>query len=461
MHSRSVKLLLLLLVPLALYGIAKAVFYFQVKVTVDDLVLAAANHADIRYADISTDLRGAAVVHQITIQPTGQPDTISIDSVRLSSDDAMFFLRGGKWSPGEDVPPDQLGFAAQGIRLPLNAAMLEAATIEAMPEAAVAEVLPGAASGTEIADTAPAATGPCADGLRIDPALLQQLGFTELTIDIDGGYRLDEVSHSLDVMFDVELHDIESMHVSLQLDEVDIATLAAGAAPSLKLAGFQAAVRVDPAFGRQATKVCAIGTDQPVQLWAAQLAEQALAQLQANGLTLGAGLSEAVHRFYNDWGEFRIEAQPAKPVGLLSLAFMPPEQLVSLLGVRLSLNDRPIPDIDFVWQRPEGQGLASLLARPDQQAEASRQAGAAPGRTLKQRVYVDAPVSAIATHIDRQVRIQPQGQPLREGVLKRIVKGEAEIEQLLHGGRFSVFVPLRKIESLKVMTLREIQPGQD
>ena len=304
-------------------------------------------------------------------------------------------------------------------------------------------------------------SGPCADGLRIDPRTLQQLGFSDLTIDIDGSYRVNEAKHSLDVVFEAVIRDVESIRLSATFDDVDIATLGAGSSPTTALAEFDAAVRVDPAFGRQAVKMCAIGTDQPVQLWSAQLAEHALAQLSAQGLSLGAGLSEAVRRFYSEWGEFRVQGKPAKPVGLLSLAFMPPDQLWSQLGVRISLNDRPIADTSFHWERQDARNLAGLLAEADAQDEQNESAASAPRRVLKRRVFVDVPVSAIAAHVDSEVRIQPRGQPLREGVLKNVDNGEAEIEQLMHGGRFSVFVPLRNIESLQVLTLSEIKRDSD
>ena len=79
---------------------------------------------------------------------------------------------------------------------------------------------------------------------------------------------------------------------------------------------------------------------------------------------------------------------------------------------------------------------------------------------MVRREYENMPVGRISAHVDKRVKIKPRGQPLREGVLKRIVNGEAEVEQTLHGGKFTVFVPVSQIESMQVLMQYPIQPGQ-
>ena len=71
MLSRSGKFLLMLLVPAVVYGGLKGVLYYNAKQTVDDVVNAASYQADIRYTDITTDLRGAVTVSGVTVQPLG------------------------------------------------------------------------------------------------------------------------------------------------------------------------------------------------------------------------------------------------------------------------------------------------------------------------------------------------------------------------------------------------------
>lgn len=471
--SRSAKLILILLVPALLYGAAKGLAYYQAKKAVDDFILAMANHADVRYAGLITDLRGAVTVEGITVQARDSSDSVDVASVRISSDDPMFFIQGLTLGEDEAVPPHSLAFSANGIKLPLDAAMLQAAVAPRVDEPAASTTDPQApedAAATDVQSKDDAASetatvvadiadsGMCAQGLHVDPAMLQQLGFSELVMDLGGRYDYAEASRDLELAFELDMHHIESVRIAAHLADVDLKAMAAGSAPQLNLSGFSVAVTVEPAFGNQMLKACAIGTEQPVQLWSERVAQRALDDMQAQGLMLGDGLSTAMRRFYKDWGEFKVEAQPAKPVGLLSLMFVPPEQLVPMLGLRISLNEQPIDDISFEWQRTAGQGLGALMGQNDEVSETGPQA-TNPARVIVRREFVNVPVASIRAYVDREVRIKPRGQPLREGVLKRVADGEAEVEQPLHGGKFTVYVPVSQIETIAVLELRKVTPG--
>lgn len=437
MRLRPGKLTLLLLIPLVLYGVAKGLLYHNAKSTVDDIVDAVARQATVTYSDISTDLRGAVAVSGISVQPLGSQDTVAIDRIRVSSDDPMFFLRSAQWQPGESAPPPSLDFAVSGIRVPLFADFMRELQ----------------QTDTPAPDAAQSA---CADGLQIDTALLQRLGFDELQVDVDGFYRLDEERRELAVGMDFDLHDIETMRVEATMTDVDVQMLSAGAAPGLNLGGFKVAFDVSPAFGRQALKHCAIGTEQNVQQWSEQLAAKALESFSDQGVELGPGLSAAVRAFYRDWGEFEVVAAPAKPVGLLSLMFVPPDRLAQSLGLRMALNGSPITDTSFTWVQDSPGGLAALFGQQPPTEAAKPKARKRPARIIVQRQFEAKPVTSIARHVDRQVRISVPGAPLREGLLKRIRDGEAELEQSVSGGKFTAHVPIDRIDGLQVLVERRV-----
>lgn len=436
MSLRPGKLILILLVPVLVYGALKGVLYYNAKRSVDDIVNATSHMADIRYADITTDLRGAVTVSGISIQPMGFDDTIGVEAIRIASDDPMFFIRSAQWQPGESAPPKSLSYVVSGVHLPLTSDILQE-----MDRVATGE----------------GASDPCAEGLDIHPALLRKIGFSELALDLDGSYRLDETSRTLDIGMNMDLHDIESMQFAATMNDVDVETLSHGGAPQFSLGRLSFSVRVSPEFGRQALKTCAMDSDATVQEWSGIVAEQVLAQMQQQGLSLGSGLSNAVREFYRDWGEFEVVAAPEQPVGLLSMMFLPPDQLADTLSLTMSLNNQPITDTSFNWQRPEGQGLGALFG--GEQAGGRAKTRARPRRILVQRSYESVSVGQIGDHIGQQVQLKPRGQPMREGLLNAIAEGEVEVLQNLHGGKYSVHVPLGQIESLKVMVRREVSPA--
>lgn len=432
MSLRRGKLLLILLIPALLYGGLKGFLYFKAKRTVDEIVLAAANQADIRYADISTDLRGAVTVSGIDVQPRGYGDALTIGSVRIASDDPTFFFRSTDWQPGQSAPPSSLSFAISNVSLALSSDFLR-----------------------EAVDTVDSADSqPCTQGLQVEPQLLARMGITDLNMDMDGHYRLNEAARTLEVSLNLELRDIESMHVTTTLADVDTETLASGAVPQVSLGGFSAAMRVDPEFGKKALQACAAGTEQDPSAWSERLAGQALEQFEAQGLVLGEGLRGALQRFYREWGEVKLVSAPREPVGLFSLMFLPPEQLAGTLALQLSLNHQPIGDTSFSWQGPAAQDLSAFFG--PEEPESAGPAQQPPRRIIVRREYERVAVRDIARYVDHQVHIKPRGQPLREGLLKRVKGGTAEVEQNVHGGKFTVYVPLSDIESLQALVQREI-----
>lgn len=432
MMLRPGKTLLILLIPVALYALAKGVMYLNAKKTVDDVVVALANQADMRYAGISTDLGGAVTVSGITVTPRGFDEGLSIDSVRVASDDPLVFLFGGDWTSGKDAPPDSLSFIVSGVSLPLQSDLVSE--------------LAEASGGMSDA--------PCRQGLKIEPPLLKQMGFEAITMDFDGGYRLDSGTQTLSVDMHFDFRDIQSMTFTAELTDVDSEALAQGAAPNFNLGGFELSVRVPPEFGRQALKVCAAGSDESIQAWGDRLAEQAIEEMRRAGIMLGGGLRRATRDFYRDWGELKLASRPEKPIGLMSMMFLPPDQLTDALALNLSLNNVPITDTSFTLEEPDMAGLSALFgAEPETRGETKAKT---PRRVIVRREYESVSTGSLSRYVDHLVRIKPRGQPLREGLLKGVRDGEAVVEQTVHGGKYTVYVPIAQIDSVEALIQRKI-----
>ena len=433
MNFRPGKLFLIILVPALAYGALKGVLYFNAKRTVDDLVTNTAHMADIRYSDISTDLRGAVTVSGISIQPLGFEDTIGVAAVRIASDDPMFFIRGADWQPGETAPPNSLSFHVSGVHLPLSSDVVQASAPKQL-----------------------SASDSCEQGMQVEPNFLLKMGFSELYVDMDGHFRLDEASRSLDVGMNVDLRDIESIQFAATMNDVDVEALSNGGAPQFSIGRMSFTLQVSPQFGKQVLKTCAVATELTVDQWSNILADNALEGMRQAGLSLGSGLSNAVREFFRDWGSIELRAAPSQPVGLLSLMFLPPSQLADTLGLQMSLNSQPITDTRFQWQPPQGQGLAAMLG--GEQPGAANQAGSKARRVIVRRSFEGVSLTEIDRYVGHQVQLTPRGQPMREGRLSAVGEGEVAVQQALHGGKYTVHVPLDQIESVKVLVRSELPP---
>ena len=173
MMLRPGKLLPLLLIPVALYGLAKGLMYYKAKSTIDDMAVTLANHAELRYSGIDTDLSGAVTVRGITVQPRGYDDILSVDAIRIASDDPMMFMFGGDWTSGQEPPPDSLSFVVTGINLPLDSEL--------------------------VADFGTTGVGkPCESGLRVELAHLDFVHWTAPAgAGTDGASCYDPGRHAL------------------------------------------------------------------------------------------------------------------------------------------------------------------------------------------------------------------------------------------------------------------------
>lgn len=432
MNSRLGKLLVVPLILLLLYGAAKGVMYYNAKQAVDDIVVALADQADIRYRGIDTDLRGVVTVRGIEIEPLGFEDAFTVDAIKVSSDDMMFFVKGGSWEPGQGEPPDSIGFHLMGARVPLDSDLAEVVS-------------------------SPGTGGPrdaCENGLSVEPVLLQKLGFDEMLVDVDGHYRLDRTAETIEMGVLVDVKDIQSMEFTGSLSDVDVDGLAQGA-PQFNLGGFSFALNVSPEFGRLATKHCASGSTLTLDELSGRFADRAMQELAMRGVSLGAGLQDAVRTFYREWGEIEVVSSPAEPIGIFSLMFLPPAQMADALSLRVSLNDELITDTRFEWARPTmPSGFSGFFGE-----EAVDDEVASPAPTKRvwiRREFEPVAAGSVGRYLDHTVRLKPRGQPLREGVLKGIADGAAEVQQSLHGGQFTVYVRLSELESAEVLLKREI-----
>lgn len=433
MNFRPGKLFLIILVPALVYGALKGVMYYNAKSTVDEFVNTVSHQADIRYGDITTDLRGAVTVSDISVQPLGFEDSIDIGSMRFASDDPLFFVRGAKFLPGEVNMPNSLSFHVSGVHLPLSSDVVQASAPKQL-----------------------SASDSCEQGMQVEPNFLLKMGFSELYIDMDGHFRLDEASRSLDVGMNVDLRDIESIQFAATMNDVDVETLSNGGAPQFSIGRMSFKMQVSPKFGKQVLKTCAVATELTVDQWSNILADNALEGMRQAGLSLGSGLSNAVREFFRDWGSLELRAAPSQPVGLLSLMFLPPDQLANTLGLQIRINDQPITDTRFTWQQPQGQGIAALFG--GEQPGGDSAAKARKRRAVVRRSYESVSVKQIDQYVGHQVQLTPRGQPMREGRLNAVGDGEVEVQQALHGGKYTVHVPLSQIESVKVLVRSEGPP---
>lgn len=429
--------IIILLLLVGVFLLVKGVMYLRVKSLVDDFVAEASESVDITYDGISTEITGGAAVEGIRIRPLQLQQAVQIDRAYFSSDDPFALILGSDWK--QDRPPEQMRFKLIGVRVALDDKVLEALRAQA---------------GDVETSSADACNG---DFNNLDPKLLGELGFDELRMDAYMEYAFDVPAETLAASMGFDLHNIQTVSMSVDLDGVLPEDLAGQQVTPPGMARAEMSVDVKRAFGDRYMKLCAERANVTVDEYRAQLLQRMNDDLRESGITLGAGLQKAMAEVYRDWGELRITLRPEEPLGPMHLFRLSPQNAVDLLGLSLRVNDSLVTDLSFdfdmqaLMQRAQSQlGVAPApetnLPRPE-----------IPKRVRITRTYKNVAVESLAQHVNGVVKIKPVGQPLRTGYLVSVEGGEAQIRQRAHGGTFTSHVPINEIESLEVqITEREL-----
>ena len=78
-------------------------------------------------------------------------------------------------------------------------------------------------------------------------------------------------------------------------------------------------------------------------------------------------------------------------------------------------------------------------------------------RKRYEKHWVDVQPGGLGGYLDRDVRLHSTDQPPREGRLVAIDNNVAEVQQLIHGGRFTAYMPLAEVTRAEVEIRREVK----
>ena len=413
---------------LALLVVAlKGVMYLRVKATVDDMI-AKAEGVEITYDGIGTSFSGAAEVEGIRIHAPTIDQDIFVDKVRFASDDRLALITGGDWGQPGEPPPEQMRVNVIGLNAALNAELIEVLERQA------------AASGQP-------RTAACEGGFNLDPQLLMDMGFEQIAMDMEFEYRFDRYAEQLLVEMGFDMHEVQSVQMRMTLDGMLPEDVGTPNPARIGLDDVDMHIRVPRAFGDRYMKQCAKRHQATVDAYREKMLGDMHNELRKLGISLGAGLRDAISSFYTDWGDIQVRMQPAEPLGMMNMMSLTPGNAVDVLGVSLFVNGQAVPDLQFAF---DPQQFTQLQRQLSGQPASNIPSPELPRRVRIVRKYEAVPVAMLNELIGEEVRVKPLGQPLREGVLVAVVQGEAVIEQRTYGGSFTAYVHRDNIEHLEV-----------
>ena len=447
----------LLMVPIVLaavgYGGTKAYIYFSVKSELDNLVEKAAPFAEISYGGISSDLRGKLVVTDFSVISHAGGERMQIETIELAGPGPgfLFDLSGG-FKTGD--PPRNLSLGINRLSVPADQGFGANFKVK------------GTGGSVESAYQ----PEPCTLGGIIQHKGLHQMGVDTLVADVQFSYSFDQDSGEAELSFDYQLDDTESFSMVVELGGVQPpAAIAMGSLP--KLGNFLLSYQIEPGYTKRMLNHCAKQRKQTPEAFVDSLFDipdnEYARQL---GFIPGPGIRSVLRTMASKGGRVDLAASSPADINPAMLAFYKPEDIIAMLGLEVSLNDKPVTDISFTIQEDtgspswmpqrssfakSGEGFAAEQETSSDQAEASGKKKKSKRARLS---YQDTRVSDLHKYVGSKVRLYTgnAAQP-KKGFLISLKGNLASVEQSVHSGKMTAHLNLSDIKTAEVW--RRLEPA--
>jgi hypothetical protein len=446
-----VKLKTLLIVPVVVlvagYGAAKGYIYFSAKNELDNMIAMAAPFAQVSYGGISSDLRGKLTVTHLDILSLAGGETMQIQAVELKGPGPgfLFDLANG-FKNGE--PPRNLSLAMKGVSVPVDQGFSARVGANAM----------GGAAGSGQPSKS------CTLAGFFQRKGLQQTGVDTLVADVQLGFDLDQDIGRAELFFDYQIDDIETFSMSMELVGVQSPTvMTMGVLP--RLANFDLTYQLEPVYSSRLNEYCAKQNDKEPEAFVQSLFDISDDEYARQmGFIPGKGIRSVMKKLVSRGGALNVTANPPGDINPAQLQFYTPEDIISMLGLEVSLDNRIVEDLSLAFQSdsdsPSWVTELSALASPGETAQPEQLSGndrAGQGAKKQNRKkprlsYQDTRVSDLHKYVGSRVRLYTSNATKpKKGFLVSLKAGLASVEQSVHSGTMTAHLHLNDISRAEVL----------
>lgn len=427
-----------LLVPvvagLLIYGGIKGFIYYKVKSGLDQMVTMAEPFAAISYGGIASGLEdGSITVEKISITPGGSSDAVQIDAINVRGDGLVFLLdlvNGFSM----DKPPEQLQISVRQAEFPLNADILGQFEPEGSRDKAES----------------------CTIGGLFQYADLEHLGYETLIANISMSYRLDPRTGEMDVHSDYSLNTIESSSMEFFFKRVpQPGAMMMGATPVIDR--FSIRYQLERGYLNGVIDYCAKQSGQTADSFIAGLFDKDDSYYLKNlGYLPGPGLRFALKQFIaEEPGEILITGNPGTDLDPSTLSAYKPADIVTLLGLELSVNNQLVTDLSFTLPETGGEGVISRIRESQVDSKPDMSTGMQRNRKLvkqKKLRFIETELGQLKSYIGRNVKLYTSLlEKPKEGILVSLKDRQVHLEQRIYGGKMTTYVAFDDIKKAAVL----------
>ncbi|MCP3663510.1 MAG: hypothetical protein GY696_13635 [Gammaproteobacteria bacterium] len=433
-------LLLITLPPLLAYAGVKGYIYQSVKTNMDSVIVQARPFAEIQYGAIGSSLiEGAINLDSITITPTGKAGDLKIEQFKIQGDGLGFLLDISQGRVA-NTPPKKMLINLTGFTIPTGDTI---------------------SNSLFISDSSASRHAACTlSGIFIQ-AGVDELGYDYLKGDASLGYNLDRSGGTMQLRFKYEMDDIDALDLEATINGLPSSPkLLATSNPTLEL--LDLSYRVENGYMQQMLNHCADRHKLSRQEYIEYLLGSLTHEL---GIQPSEDLLNGVRRMLERPGEMQLHIKPPGELNPALLSYLPPEKLTQALGLEISFNGFPVDDLSF--SPPPGGDqksgvlgtLQDLQEKPDR-ASIDKQAELVPKKPKArfQSYFAKSSVLDLHKHKGREARIFSIDNEIpRRGVIIDVSPNYVTLEQHIHSGTFTSYIPKENIRRVEVQLVRKME----
>ncbi|MFZ0487796.1 MAG: hypothetical protein WAL83_12425 [Arenicellales bacterium] len=406
--------ILLILIPALAYGAAKAMVWYSVRNSVQNVRESLSPFASLDYAKIASPVFGSFGVTGIRIKPRVFEDEISIGSALVHIDDPIEKFKFLRSSMDERLPTS-LHFSLHDVRVPLTGDI-------------AAWFGNNAASGNTSGASPPA----CDTGAAVTVADMKRMGYDELVGNVVLDYSYDRRSGGLNTYLKLTLQDMAELTLEGTIPASEVVFNAERVKGVPKFSDLSLSLQ-DLSWASRFDKYCS----QAMGITEAQYIQKRMMDtrkaFEAADFDPSPELLAGLEKFTTGKATLTISLNPRDPISLTQLpAGNDPAYLIDSLGIDVMVDGEPVKNL--------GQAKKTEVAKAAEKKSEARE-----------ETFKLTPIQELPQYLKSRVQVFVTDGNVHRGYLDSIDADKLVITRHLVGGSATFNVSRKDVAKVLVM----------
>ena len=321
-NKKLIKTLALLLLPFMLYGLLKLSIWYSTKNSIDKFSSQYAGFVKLSYKTISSSIKGNVSVHGLTVFIPMFKETIHIKKIRLSTDNILTLLSLTFKLKSEEIPK-RLGLLVEGITIDINSKLLNSS------------------QDLQQSPSEQFNTLACGDTIRFDEQALKQMGYTDITTDINLNYQYDPLAKTLQLNVYENVEKFFSFDLNAEIKDIskipkaEEIAMGMASSPALPKLGKVKLTLEDDSFITRKINFCAKNNKSDQKTYISKHVKMADKFLQQMGIKLHQSLLDAYHKSMSHPGNIILSMDFSDITNPMELSEFALDDIISQLGTEV------------------------------------------------------------------------------------------------------------------------------